>query len=111
MTASEVALAWRQRYGDNWRGHGHGYSAPEYALVVAQHRLGKRPSLSFGYVLAHGPVSERQARAQLRAEVDAVIATWPVADCRVCGGDGYVGDSPDPYENVCPACKGTGKEA
>lgn len=32
------------------------------------------------------------------------------ADCRVCGGEGYVGDSTNPYDNVCPYCKGTGVE-
>jgi hypothetical protein len=69
-----VVRLWRERHLDEWRGHGHAHSAPEYARTVAGHRLGERASLSFPTYLSYGRVTERQARAQLRAEVDAILA-------------------------------------
>jgi hypothetical protein len=73
MTTTEIVKQWKELHLDEWRSHGHAHSAPEYAFVVAEHRLGQRASLSFGYLLGYGRVSENQARSALRAQVDAII--------------------------------------
>jgi len=69
-----VIKTWRERYIDEWRDHGLGYTAPEYARTVAQFRLGLRGGLNFPNGLSYGPVRERDARAKLRGEVDTIIA-------------------------------------
>jgi len=68
-----VARIWRQRHLQEWSERGVGVSAPEYALVVAEQRLGLRHGLSYNYSVSDNALPEKKARALLRQQVDAIV--------------------------------------
>lgn len=68
---------WRERHYEQWSARGVGPSANGYAYVVAEQRLGKRKTLAFDTSLRFGSVTDRAARQQVRAQVDAVLDDEP----------------------------------
>lgn len=74
IKANALYSLWAARYRGYWSQVGLGPSASDYAYVVCEQRTGARASLSWGYSLVQGPVSDRENRAKVRSQVDGLLA-------------------------------------